>query len=160
MQSTVQGLFDRFDLIDEGAPVDGRARSSKADAWTACITYDLEALLNTRCALAPEKITRYPELSKSVINFGLIDFAGMCMTSDTDRQRICEAVRQAIVRHEPRLDQVSATLEQRKGAINRVDFVITAQARHLPEAGAMQFSAVFEPALQRYSVRSSRVSAC
>lgn len=156
MQVAVQGLFDRFEAVDETHRSHARLRSHQADEWKTWITRDLEALLNTRCALAPERVTRYPAVSQSVINFGLVDFAGLCMTSEADRQRICEAVRQAIVRHEPRLDQVSATLEQRKGAINRVDFVITAQARHLPDAEAMQFSAVFEPAVQRYSVRASR----
>jgi type VI secretion system protein ImpF len=156
MQSFVPGLFDRLDA-DDDAPQGGfRAPSKKADEWRDSITRDLEALLNTRSALLPHVLADYPEVGGSVVNYGLIDFAGMCMTSDTDQKRICTAVRLAIERHEPRLHRVTATLQPRKGAINRVDFVITAQLKNAPVAEPMHFNAVFQPSLQRYSVQSVR----
>jgi type VI secretion system protein ImpF len=156
MQSFTPGLFDRLDA-DDDAPQGGfRTPSKKADEWKESITRDLEALLNTRSALLPEALAGYPEVSASVVNYGLIDFAGMCMTSDTDQQRICTAVRLAIERHEPRLHKVTATLQPRKGAINRVDFVITAELKNAPVADPMQFNAVFQPSLQRYSIQSVR----
>jgi type VI secretion system protein ImpF len=156
MQSFVPGLFDRLDA-DDDAPQGGfRAASKKADEWKESITRDLEALLNTRSALLPDALADYSEVSGSVVNYGLIDFAGMCMTSDTDQKRICTAVRQAIERHEPRLHRVTATLQPRKGAINRVDFVITAELKSASLIEPMQFNAVFQPSLQRYSVQSVR----
>jgi type VI secretion system protein ImpF len=115
-----------------------------------------EALLNTRSALLPDLVANYPAVGASVVNYGLIDFAGMCMTSDTDQKRICTAVRQAIERHEPRLHKVAATLQPRKGAINRVDFVIRAELKSTPAAEPMQFNAVFQPSLQRYSIQRVR----
>jgi len=156
MQSFVPGLFDRLDADDDVPQGGFRAPFRKADEWKESITRDLEALLNTRSALLPDALAAYPEVSSSVINYGLIDFAGMCMTSDTDQQRICTAVRLAIERHEPRLHRVTATLQPRKGAINRVDFVITAELKNAPVAEPMQFNAVFQPSLQRYSVQSVR----
>jgi type VI secretion system protein ImpF len=156
MQSFVPGLFDRLDADDDAARPQFRAPPKKADEWRDSITRDLEALLNTRSALLPHVLADYPEVGKSVVNYGLIDFAGMCMTSDTDQKRICTAVRQAIERHEPRLHKVTATLQPRKGAINRVDFVITAQLKNAPVAEPMHFNAVFQPSLQRYSVQSLR----
>ena len=156
MQRFTPGLFDRLDADDDASFGRPRAPARKSDEWKESITRDLEALLNTRSALLPDALAGYPEVSASVVNYGLIDFAGMCMTSDTDQQRICTAVRLAIERHEPRLEKVTATLQPRKGAINRVDFVITAQLKNAPVADPMQFNAVFQPSLQRYSIQSVR----
>jgi len=156
MQSFTPGLFDRLDADDAGASGSLRHPARHTDTWKESITRDLEALLNTRSALLPDLVANYPAVGASVVNYGLIDFAGMCMTSDTDQQRICTAVRLAIERHEPRLHNVTATLQPRKGAINRVDFVITAQLKNAPVADPMQFNAVFQPSLQRYSIQSVR----
>ncbi len=156
MQSFTPGLFDRLDADDDTSLGRFRAAARKSDAWKESITRDLEALLNTRSALLPDALDGYPQVGASVVNYGLIDFAGMCMTSDTDQQRICTAVRLAIERHEPRLHKVTATLQPRKDAINRVDFVITAQLKNAPVADPMQFNAVFQPSLQRYSIQSVR----
>ena len=156
MRSFTPGLFDRLDAADDISRDQSRAPARKNDEWQESITRDLEALLNTRSALLPHILDAYQEVSGSVVNYGLIDFAGMCMTSDTDQQRICTAVRMAIERHEPRLHNVTATLQPRKGAINRVDFVITAELKNAPVADPMQFNAVFQPSLQRYSIQSVR----
>jgi type VI secretion system protein ImpF len=161
MQSFVPGLFDRLDADDDDEASQSRFRASprKLDEWRESITRDLEALLNTRSALLPDALDGLPEVSASIVNYGLIDFAGMCMTSDTDQKRICTAVQKAIERHEPRLHKVMATLQPRKGAINRVDFVISAELKNAPVAEPMQFNAVFQPSLQRYSVQSVRSAA-
>lgn len=156
MQPSAPGLFDRLDANDDTPPSRFRTHARQADAWRESITRDLEALLNTRSALLPDALAGYPSVSKSVVNYGLIDFAGMCMTSDTDQKRICTAVRLAIERHEPRLHRVTATLQPRKGAINRVDFVISAQLKNAPIAEPMQFNVVFQPSLQRYSIQRVR----
>jgi type VI secretion system protein ImpF len=156
MQNFTPGLFDRLDADDDTSHERFRAAAKKSDEWKESITRDLEALLNTRSALLPDTLAGYPEVSGSIVNYGLIDFAGMCMTSDADQKRICTAVRQAIERHEPRLHKVTATLQPRKGAINRVDFVITAQLKNAPVADPMHFNAVFQPSLQRYSIQSVR----
>ena len=156
MQSFTPGLFDRLDADDPGASGTFRHPARHSDAWKESITRDLEALLNTRSALFPDLVEGYPAVCASVVNYGLIDFAGMCMTSDTDQKRICAAVRQAIERHEPRLHKVAATLQPRKGAINRVDFVITAELKNAPVAEPMEFNAVFQPSLQRYSIQRVR----
>jgi len=158
MQSFTPGLFDRLDADDDAPQGRFRASARRTEEWKASITRDLEALLNTRSALLAAALDAYPQVGASVVNYGLIDFAGMCMTSDTDQKRICTAVRLAIERHEPRLHRVVATLQPRKGAINRVDFVISAQLKNAPAADAMHFNAVFQPSLQRYSIQSVRTA--
>jgi type VI secretion system protein ImpF len=156
MQRFTPGLFDRLDADDDVPHHECRAAARQRDEWKASITRDLEALLNTRSALLPDAVDGYPAVGGSILNYGLIDFAGMCMTSDADQKRICTAVRLAIQRHEPRLHKVTATLQPRKGAINRLDFVITAELKNAPAGEPMHFNAVFQPSLQRYSIQSVR----
>jgi len=150
MPRFLSGLFDRWDS-DDG---DGESPSP----WKQSITRDLEALLNTRSALLPSRLVPYPEVAASVLNYGLIDFAGMCMSSHADQWRICEAVRSAITCHEPRLSKVSVTLRPGKNAINRVDFVISAQVRNAGAGEPLHFNAVFRPSLQQYSVHTMRAT--
>lgn len=156
MQGFMPGLFDRLDSDDTPAPStrhDMRARLL-TEAMRS-VTRDLQALLNTRSALPPAVLAPYKEVSGSIVNYGLIDFAGMCMNSDTDQHKICQAVQAAIQRHEPRLHDVAVTLRPRKGAINRVDFVITARLKSGPLNEPMSFNAVFRPSLQQYSIEGT-----
>jgi type VI secretion system protein ImpF len=147
------GLFDRLDADDGHALATAhRGRSRAFEECRQSIMRDLESLLNTRSALLSPTLALYPAVSGSVVNYGLIDFADMCMTSDIDRQQICTAVRQAIERHEPRLHKVVVTLRPKKGTINRVEFMIAAQFKNALHAGPMSFNAVFRPSLQQYSI--------
>ncbi|TFW34624.1 type VI secretion system baseplate subunit TssE [Massilia horti] len=156
MQGFSPGLFDRLDSDDEQSQAKGRdARSRALEVAKRSIMRDLEALLNTRSALLPSVLDGCPTVSGSLLNYGLIDFAGMCMTSDTDQQQICRAVRLAIERHEPRLHKVAVTLRPKKGAINCVEFEITAQLKSGRYIEAMSFNAIFRPSLQRYSVEGA-----
>jgi len=156
MSSLISGLFDRLAQTGERPCLNRRDAVARArDNALSGITRDLQALLNSRTALAPASLAPYPAVSDSIVNYGLIDFAGMCMNSDTDQQEICNAVRQAIERHEPRLQKVAVTLKPRKGAINRVDFVITARLKGDALTGPMAFNAVFRPSLQQYSIEGA-----
>jgi len=156
MSDLICGLFDRLAQTDARPCSNRRAAGAHArDNAVAGIARDLQALLNSRTALAPASLAPYPAVSDSIVNYGLIDFAGMCMNSDTDQQEICKAVRLAIERHEPRLHNVAVTLTPRKGAINRIDFVITARLKGDALTGPMAFNAVFRPSLQQYSIEGS-----
>lgn len=150
------GLFDRLDEDDEQNQPN--RRDVRLRAFEECkrsITRDLEALLNTRSALLTPDLATYPAVAGSVVNYGLIDFAAMCMTSDTDQRQICAAVRLAIERHEPRLHKVVVSLRPRKGVINRVEFMIMAQLKSAPHTELMSFNAVFRPSLQQYSIEGT-----
>ena len=147
------GLFDR--LAEDDTPghlLRRRTRAQDAEACRQSITRDLMALLNTRANVPALAQYSLPAVAASVINYGLIDFAGMCMTSDTDQQKICTAVRNAIERHEPRLHKVGVKLSPKKGAINRVEFTITAELKSGLAAAPLSFNAIFRPSLQQYSI--------
>jgi len=152
-QHYAPGLFDR--LMDPAPPT---GRGAAAPAWTleqlkAAVARDLEALLNTRAALPDELLSGYAEAGKSVLNYGLIDFAGMCLTSDADQQKICAALRRAVERYEPRLDVVSATLRVHRELVNRVDFVIGARLKADSAAEQVQFNATLKPSTQQFVLR-------
>lgn len=150
-QRYAPGLFDR--LLDD--------RSAAAPAvWTLdhlkdAVARDLESLLNTRAAIPEAMFAGYPEASASVLTYGLVDFAGMCMTSDADRRKICAAVLLTIERHESRLHSVTASLRVRSSQINRFDFVISGKLKAQAASDVMHFDAVLEPATQRYSIRKA-----
>lgn len=155
MHGYLPGLFDRLmDANDAAAPT----RLSLGQLKDA-IARDLEELLNTRMALPAGALDGYPECAASIINYGLLDFAGMCLSSSEDRARICAALKAAIERHEPRLRHVRARLEREAGAVNRVSFVISATLA-VPGAGeAVNFDAVLQPSSLRYAINRKGTTA-
>jgi type VI secretion system protein ImpF len=146
-------LFDRLIDVCEDAP-------SASAGWGLeqlkdAVARDLEDLLNTRTAISPEMLAKYPDVRRSLINYGLIDFSAMCLTSEDDRNRICAAVKQAIAQHEPRLYGVSAGLRVKTGSESRVDFVISGMLKTVSSAEPVYFDAVLLASTHRYSVRKA-----
>ena len=152
----VPGLFDR--LMGDGGAGTAMARLSLEQIKDA-VARDLEELLNTRVALPAGALDGYPECAASIVNYGLIDFAGMCLSSSDDRARICAALTAAIERHEPRLRHVRARLEREAGSINRVSFVISATLAVAQASEAVNFDAVLQPSSLRYSINRKGAAA-
>ena len=152
MNGYTPGLLDRL-LGEQSAcrPGHGMTLEQLKDS----VARDLEDLLNTRCALSDELLEAYPECAGSIVNYGLIDFAGMCLSSSEDRARICAALKLAIERHEPRLRNVQAWLERESGSINRVSFAISATLAGLPMTEPVNFDAVLQPSSLHYSINRS-----
>lgn len=147
MNGFTPGLMDR--LLGE------RDRPMSLEQYKDSVARDLEDLLNTRCALPEELMRAYPECTRSIANYGLMDFAGMCLTSADDRVRVCAALKAAIERHEPRLRNVQARLEHTAGDINRVRFAIYGTLAGLPHTEAVSFDAVLQPSSLHYSINRS-----
>jgi type VI secretion system protein ImpF len=147
MTGFTPGLFDR--LLGEHGGVAARLNLGQLkDA----VARDLEDLLNTRAALPEELLAGYPECARSILNYGLLDFAGMCLSSGDDRARICASLKAAIERHEPRLHDVQALLEREAGSINRVSFVINATLALPTLNEVVSFDAVLQPSTLHYSI--------
>ncbi|OEZ86511.1 protein 25-like lysozyme [Janthinobacterium sp. HH104] len=158
MDSYVPGLFDRL-MGDGGAAAGGVAVRLSLEQLKDAVARDLEELLNTRVALPPGALDAYPECAASIVNYGLIDFAGMCLSSSDDRARICAALKAAIERHEPRLRNVRARLEREAGAINRVGFVISGTLAVKASGETVNFDAVLQPSSLRYSINRKGAAA-
>jgi type VI secretion system protein ImpF len=152
MKGFTPGLFDRL----LGVPVRGAtsatvSRMSVEDLKDS-VARDLEALLNTRCALPEGLLKGYPECSSSIVTYGLNDFAACSLSSPDDRAYICVCLEQAIARHEPRLRNVRASLEVREGAVNRLNFSITALLVVSASEEPVNFDAVLQPSTLHYSI--------
>jgi type VI secretion system protein ImpF len=144
MKGFAPGLFERL----LGAPAQRLALEQLKDS----VARDLEALLNTRAALAPEAFADYPLARASILNYGLVDFAGFCLSSAEDREAICASLKNAIETHEPRLKNVTATFEAASGGVNRLHFVINATLQAHRAAEPVNFNAVLQPSSLRYAV--------
>jgi type VI secretion system protein ImpF len=147
MNGFIPGLLDR--LLGE------HERPMSLEQYKDSVARDLEDLLNTRCALPEEMMRAYPECVRSIANYGLLDFAGMCLSSTDDRARVCAALKAAIERHEPRLRNVQARLERDAGSINRISFAIYGTLAGLPYSEAVSFDAVLQPSSLHYSINRS-----
>lgn len=158
-QQYMPGLLDRLMMA---TPQTVRQRDA---GWTVeelkdSVALALENLFNTRAALPDEVWQGFRDVRASVINYGLIDFAGMCLSSDDDRKKICVAMERAIADHEPRLADVSATLRIDEKQVNRVDFVIHGRLKADAIGAPVRFDGVLRPTTQQYAVSKSRLAAC
>jgi type VI secretion system protein ImpF len=119
------------------------------------VARDLEALLNTRSLIAGDALEAFPECGKSMVTYGLNDFADRSLSSPSDRADICASIEKAIARHEPRLRAVQATLEVREQTINRLNFSIMALLAGSVSEEPVNFDAVLQPSTLQYSIKRS-----
>lgn len=153
MNRFTPGLFDRLLGVPAraGQGQVGAARSV-AEEMKDAVARDLEALLNTRAVLPEELLKAYPECSRSIVSYGMKDFAELSLSSPSDRALICACIEKTISHHEPRLRKVKASLEMRAGAVNRLDFSITAVLVASAAQEAVNFDAVLQPSTLSYSI--------
>lgn len=148
MKVFTPGLLDR--LMDE--------RRDSAAAFTIeqfkdSVARDLEALLNTRALLPAGALGPYPHARASILHYGLHDFAAFCLTSSADRAAVCASLRDAIETHEPRLRDVTASLELEPGGVNRLNFVIHARLALDGLSEPVNFNAIWQPSSLHYAIR-------
>jgi type VI secretion system protein ImpF len=99
---------------------------------------DLEWLLNTGCLGITEELAGYPEVRRSVLNYGIPDIAGGS-SSGKDRVRMERELRQAILDFEPRILpgtlKVSVTINEEEMSANTLIFEIQGELwwQPLPE---------------------------
>jgi len=156
MKGFTPGLLDR--LMDERAPAGAASMTAQGltiDQIKDHVARDLEALLNTRAALPAALFDHFPLARASIMNYGLVDFAGFCLSSDEDRAAICASLTRAIEIHEPRLKEVSASLEFVEGSVNRLDFAIHARLELDAGGDSVDFSAVLQPSSLHYAIRKT-----
>lgn len=153
MKGFTPGLLDRLmrergEGATPGAPVN-------IDQIKDSVARDLEALLNTRIAFDAATLDAYPAAQGSILRYGVIDFAGLCLTSAVDRAAVCASIEDAIATHEPRLRAVKATLEQDAGDVNRLHIAIQARLALDGLQEPVSFNAVLQPSSLHYEIRKS-----
>ena len=96
-------LLDRLTDDEPGKTVESRAQRVMTMAQLRrAVLRDLAWLLNTSARVDEEGIEDFPEVSRSVINYGIIDLCGTTQSGvvHTDIER---SVREAILEFEPRV---------------------------------------------------------
>jgi len=160
MKGYTPGLFDRLlgapQRGSTGAPGTSLARQLPQrltiEELKEAVARDLEALLNTRASLAEETLKDFPLCSRSLVAYGLRDFADRCLSSPLERAAICASIEKTIASHEPRLRKASASFVQGRGAVNRLNFSITALLVASMSEEPVSFDAVLTSSNLQYSV--------
>ena len=153
---------DLFERLLDTRPQSGSSQVNSRlslDTLKDAVARDLEVLLNTRAVFPQELLAPCPNCQRSILGYGLPDFAGLSLSSTGDCAVICRALEQAIALHEPRLRNISATLDGQAGAINRLDLKITALLMLHPaqeHKEDVSFDAVLQASSLHYSIKPSR----
>jgi type VI secretion system protein ImpF len=157
MKGYAPGLFDK--LMAGSLGLSGNVIVSLTlEEMKDAVARDLESLLNTRSVISEAMLKPYPECSKSIVTYGLNDFAGLSLSSANDRHYICRSLEKTIMRHEPRLRNVHASLELEDGSTNRLNFAIAALLVLEMAQEPVSFDAVLQPSSLQYSITKARRS--
>ncbi|HEX5310450.1 type VI secretion system baseplate subunit TssE [Aquabacterium sp.] len=120
------------------------------------VARDVEAILNTRCGLTEVALSGFPAVQQSVLSFGLRDFVSLSLAKEGDRELICEDIRRALVKHEPRLSDVVVSVMARDDASQRLHFSIQALLITREANEMVSFDAILHPNNLRYQVSKTR----
>ena len=102
-------LLDRLTDDEPGKREESRERRViSASRLRECVTRDMSWLLNCVNLGADDALAEYPEVARSVLNFGIPDLTGSAL-SGVDVSVLQRQIRAAIVAFEPRL--TAGTLE-------------------------------------------------
>jgi type VI secretion system protein ImpF len=156
-QSVLERLIDREpDVRQEPAPT----RSQSVRLLKSSVRRDLEWLLNTR--QNPEAVAdEFPELSKSLFNYGLPDFTSMSFENAKDRARLLRHLEATIRIFEPRLASPRVIpVQADDGRSSRIiRFQIEGLLKMDPAPEQVTFDTVLQLSSGEYQIRGDRGSA-
>ena len=151
------GIWDRLMAAGQ-APAPGTPSTRPTQSLAqlhASIARDLEDLFNTRLALPASTLDNYTACRQTILNFGLMDFAALCLGSSDDQKIICAYVTEIINRFEPRLGDVFTSIAPAIDSTNRLDVVIHATIKGAARA-RVKFNAMLQPSTLQYAVTQAR----
>jgi len=133
-------LLDRLTDYEPDRKQESReARSLSEAQLREALRRDLTWLLNTTHLSALQDLGKYPEVERSVVNYGIPDLAGQTLTGVNEGE-LERVIRAAVLRFEPRLLSDSlklrAIVEQKSEGQNRLVFDIEGEmwAEPVPRA--------------------------
>jgi type VI secretion system protein ImpF len=152
-QPLLPSVLDRLLDADPGAKRDApKPRGQHLAEMRRAVRRDLEALLNTRqrCVSWPEDLR---ELDRSLLSYGIRDFASLNLDTDSEREAFCLDVEEVIRRNEPRFVSVSVTLLKNQDAVDRtMRFRIEALMYADPAPEAIVFDSFVDPAAREIKI--------
>lgn len=153
MDHFAPSLLDKL-LVDAADTGSGRAATLRfsAEQVKDSVARDIETLLNTRPGHDPAALADYPEAARSLLTFGLTDITALSLASDGDRARIVASIGQSLADHEPRLTDVTVSVQEAHRPGEGLRFSIRARLQLNPEVEPVAFDAVLQPGSNRYAV--------
>jgi type VI secretion system protein ImpF len=124
-------LLDRLTDDEPDANKESRGRRVLSmQRLRAAVLRDLAALLNTGHLETIENLDDYPEVRNSVLNYGMPDITGLSIAS-TDTVSLEKAVRDSIVKFEPRIDarSLSVTINRDTSGMSKNSMVFSITGR-------------------------------
>jgi type VI secretion system protein ImpF len=151
-------LLDRLIDREPKAKTDPAvSRPQSVRLLKAALRRDLEWLLNTRRnpEAAPESMN---ELSQSLYNYGLPDFAALRISSPKDRDRLLLELENTVALFEPRLKDIRvAMVDQETGGYSRtIHFQIEAMLQMEPVPEQVSFDTILQLSSGEYQIRGER----
>lgn len=150
----LEKLFDANASSAASVPV--VLRRLNVEELKESVARDIERLLNTRMTCTETTLGRYEQCQRSVVTYGLGDFAGRSLRSFDDRAYICHSIERAVARHEPRLKHVRVTLAAEAGSVKSLCFSISAMLVVKPVNDPVNFDAVLQASSLKYAVKQGR----
>jgi type VI secretion system protein ImpF len=151
-----QPLLER--LQDDHPELAGDPTLTRADSLRMlkdAVRRDLEHLMNTRRD-GEGDAEAFPELSKSLLYYGIPDLSSMSRDSPDVLARLGRTLEQVIAVHEPRLENVRIALAPRdSGPMSEVRFVVEAMLRLDPSPERVAFDTVLTKGSGGVEVRGS-----
>ncbi len=147
--SVLDRLIDREPELRQEAPA---SRASGLRQMKQAVCRDLEWLLNTR-RFADEIPPGCKELQTSVAAYGLPDFTHIGVRSPADKSRLRRAIESVIVTFEPRLENVSVSLEPSEDASRLLKFRIDARLKVDPAPEPVTFDTTMQIGRGEYTLK-------
>jgi type VI secretion system protein ImpF len=154
-QSVLERLIDRDpNSKQEAVPT----RSQSVRLLKASVRRDLEWLLNTRQIPFPIG-SEYPELAKSLYNYGLPDFSSMSFDNPKDRARLLRQLENTIRIFEPRLEAprvIPVQTDSNPSSSRIIRFQIEGLLRMDPAPEQVTFDTVLNLSSGEYQIKGDR----
>jgi type VI secretion system protein ImpF len=152
--SLLERLIDRDPNLKTDPAV---SRPQSVRNLKASLRRDLEWLLNTRRNpdAAPESMS---ELSQSLYNYGLPDFAALSINSPKDRDRLVLELEHTVSLFEPRLKDIRVSMveDDTSGYSRTIHFQIEAMLQMEPAPEQVSFDTILQLSSGEYKIRGER----
>lgn len=121
-------------------------------AYRAVVARDLETLLNTRRSDPLDRAADFPEASRSILRYGVMDLNSLSLQDPDDQAALREDLRRTIECFEPRLSKVRVSLDLPRGSERALRFRVAAVLAAHPHRPSVTFDATLQLASSAYLV--------
>lgn len=122
-------------------------------SYRTLVARDLETLLNTRRSDPLDRAADFPEASRSLLRYGVMDLNSLTLQDPDDQSALREDIRRTIELFEPRLKKVRVSLELPRGSERALRFRVAGVLTAHPQRPGVTFDATLHLSSNAYQVR-------